>query len=578
VLRSHSIKLHPKVEPRLVAGAFIVLASRLLTFPRTPWELDEFHFLEAVREFDPLRHHPHPPGYPLFVFLGKVFHALIPDIFAALVALSIVSCVIGWIALYRAFQNWIDDADVAAAAALLFYLSAGMLIHSPLALADATAIMFLALLFHALSIESAIGAAVFASAAIGCRPQLAIPLLPALAIALFLCFRTWRQRAIAIAVFTLVSLCWLLPLVQATYGWRGFIDYEWTQAKYVVAHDAAASRGSKTLLRVAVRFILRAWGSTIAIAAVAILCAIGVLPFLRAWRRGMLPLAVFTFFHLGFATAAMDPADAVRYSLPALPLFALLAAFGLRALRIVWIGTTVLAALAFWYVSPILIDRVTSPSPMVAATRFISATMPRNTIVLYQAGTRSHVEWLLPGSRRRYLERAMREIYDSPDPAVVIIDGTTSDPDARTFAWRESEAYTKMTRNFGRRVTVDPLRPEERFLRVRGIHHLESAPDESPWRWLDPVAVLRLPPLGKPQVTLTFDLSSDAPYETNDVKVLVDGREAGSAIVKKTPVSVTVPAGSEIEIRAARSFRPDDVLHNQDKRLLAVQLVGVEQR
>ena len=46
MLRSHPIKLHPKVEPRLVAGAFIVLASRLLTFPRTPWELDEFHFLE----------------------------------------------------------------------------------------------------------------------------------------------------------------------------------------------------------------------------------------------------------------------------------------------------------------------------------------------------------------------------------------------------------------------------------------------------------------------------------------------------------------------------------------------------
>ena len=41
--------------------------------------------------------------------------------------------------------------------------------QSTLALADATAIMFLALLFHALSIESAAGAAVFASAAIGCR-------------------------------------------------------------------------------------------------------------------------------------------------------------------------------------------------------------------------------------------------------------------------------------------------------------------------------------------------------------------------------------------------------------------------
>src|SRR5215212_9622095 len=544
MLRSHPIQLHPKLEPRLIGGAVVVLASRLLTFPRTPWELDEFNFLEAVREFDPFRHHPHPPGFPLFVFLGKVFHALIPDPFAALVALSIVSCVIGWIALYRAFRNWIGDADVAAAAALLFYLSAGMLIHSSLALADATALMFLALLFHSLSIESAIGAAIFASAAIGCRPQLAIPLLPALAVALFVCFRTWRQRGIAIGVFTIASLLWLVPLVRATGGWNGFTDYEIRQAKYFAEHDAAASRGAKALLRVAARFSLRAWGSSIAIAAIGILCAIGALPLLRDWRRGMMPFAVFTFFHLGFATAAMDPADAVRYSLPALPLFALLALLGLRVLRAPWIGTAVLAALSFWYVRTILIDRVSGPSPIVAAARFIRQTTPRDAVVLYQAGTRPHVQWLLPDRQKRFLEVGMRRLYDAPAPAVVLIDGTTNDPDAHRFAWRESEAYTKMTRNFGRVITVDALRPEERFLRLHGIFHLESAPNAPAWRWLAPDAALRLPPLGKSRVTLTFNLSPDAPYAANDVRILVDGRDAGGATVKKTPVSVTVLSGT----------------------------------
>jgi len=570
--------------------------SRLLTFPRTPWELDEFHFLEAVRDFDPLRHHPHPPGYPLFVGLGKVFHALIPDPFAALVALSIVSCVIGWIALYRAFRNYVADADVAAVGALIFYLSAGMLVHSPLALADSTAIMFLALTFYALSIDSAIGAGVFASAAIGCRPQLAIPLLPALAVALFICLRTWRQRGIAILVFTLVSLAWLAPLVYATKGWNGFVGYELHQARYFIAHDAAASRGSKTLLRVAARFALRAWGSSITIAAIGILCALGIVPFLRLWRSTIIPFVVFTFAHLGFAITAMDPADAVRYSLPALPFFALLAALGLgnvataalsgrgaaegsgTHMLLKWIGTAVLAALSAWYVRPILIDRVTSPSPVVAAARFIDATLPRDTIVLYQAGTRPHVEWLLPAHQKHFLEHAMRRLYDSPAPVVVLMDGSSRDPDARTFSWRESEAYTKMTRDFGRSVTADPLRPEERFLRLRGIHHLESNAKDGQWRWLDPIATLRLPSLGRPVVALTFTLSRDAPYETNDVHILVDGREAGRGTVTKTPVTITVPSGNEIEIRSARSFRPDDVLHNRDQRLLAVQLVGLEQR
>ena len=579
-LRSQSINPHlRKLDWRLVTGAFIVLASRLLTFPRTPWELDEFHFLEAVRDFDPLRHHPHPPGYPLFVFLGKAFDFVIRDPFAALVTLSIVSCVIGWIALYRVFRKYTEDADVAAAGALIFYLSAAMLIHSPLALADSAAILFLALTFYALAKESAAGAAIFASAAIGCRPQLAIPLLPALAIALFVCLRTWKQRGIAVAVFTVASLAWLLPLVHATDGWKGFADYELHQARYFVSHDADASRGAKSLLRIAARFALRPWGSSITIAVVGILCAIGVVMFLLHWHRRIIPFVVFTFAHLGFAIAAMDPADAVRYALPALPFFALLAALGLRLLRIPWPGAIAIAALSFWYVRPILIDRVTTPSPMVAAARYIRANMPRNTVVLYQAGTRPHVEWLLPDYPKRFLERAMRELSDdTATPAVALVDGSLRDPDAHTFRWRDSEAYTKMTRNFGRVVTVDPLRPEERFLRLRGIHHLEGNAQDGQWRWLEPVAILELPRIGKGEVALTFVLSHDAPYDANDVQILVDQSEAGRASVTKTPVTIAVRSGRTIEIRSARSFRPDDTLRNRDRRWLAVQLLSVEQR
>src|SRR6476619_2162385 len=59
---------------REALGAALVLVSRILTAPRTPWENDEFLFAEAVRNFDPSRYHPHPPGFPLFVILGKAFN------------------------------------------------------------------------------------------------------------------------------------------------------------------------------------------------------------------------------------------------------------------------------------------------------------------------------------------------------------------------------------------------------------------------------------------------------------------------------------------------------------------------
>ena len=58
------------------AGALIVLLSRVYTMPRTFWESDELLFAGAVKKFDPWSSHPHPPGYPLYVGLGKLFNII----------------------------------------------------------------------------------------------------------------------------------------------------------------------------------------------------------------------------------------------------------------------------------------------------------------------------------------------------------------------------------------------------------------------------------------------------------------------------------------------------------------------
>src|SRR5436190_18343501 len=95
---------------REIVGALIVLVSRILTAPKTPWENDEFLFAEAVRKFDPSNYHPHPPGYPLFVLLGKFVALIVDDPWRALVIVSIIAAPIGFVALARAFRNWLDDA------------------------------------------------------------------------------------------------------------------------------------------------------------------------------------------------------------------------------------------------------------------------------------------------------------------------------------------------------------------------------------------------------------------------------------------------------------------------------------
>jgi len=51
-------------------------------------------------------------------------------------------------------------------------------------------------------------------------------------------------------------------------------------------------------------------------------------------------------------------------------------------------------------------------------------------------------------------------------------------------------------------------------------------------------------------------------------------------VVRRTPaaIDVALPAGPvEIEMHSQQAFAPASVLHNQDPRILAVQLVEVEQ-
>lgn len=561
-------------------GALIVLLVRIVTAPRTPWENDEFLFAEAVRKFEPLRYHPHPPGYPLFVLLGKVFAVVIHDPWRALVVLNIVLAPIGFIALNRALRKWIDDEQVAVAASLMFFLSAAMLVHGPLALSDATAMTFVCLAFASLDRPRELG--LWASAAIGARPPLLVPIVPLLVVAIAR-MRTTRQRIVCIVTFGVISLLWFLPLLVAAGGWDGLVGYETKQAAYFATHDAAMSRGAFTPAQVALRFLIHPWGAKLLTLPLLVLIAIGAYAFVRRWRP-LLPLIVFTAVQIIFELASMDPADGARYSIPIMVAFALAAALGLRAIgKPLPIAGAILFALGSgYYVRNILLPRMTGPSPPVAAADYVKSTFPPDTVVLFDLSMRPAVEWLLPDFQSMTLEAGLKRYYDQTQiPLALIADGGSHDPDARTFSWPESDAYGKLTRNHYRVVTADAVTKAERYEPVEGVYALERTIAGEEWRWLAPRAAIALPQ-GFDKVTVTLALSHDAPFASNPTLVLVNGRPEANVNVTRQASSATVELipllPPEIEFRSARSFRPADALKNRDPRTLAVELVRVEQK
>lgn len=59
-----------------VLAGLLVFAALLASFPEKLWHWDEFQLAYGVTNFDLARHEPHPPGYYLFVVLGRALEPL----------------------------------------------------------------------------------------------------------------------------------------------------------------------------------------------------------------------------------------------------------------------------------------------------------------------------------------------------------------------------------------------------------------------------------------------------------------------------------------------------------------------
>ncbi len=592
-----SIAPRRRISPAALAGFVAVVLVRALTLPRSLWEMDEVLFARAIERFDPLSHRPHPPGYPLLVGLGKAFNLVFHDPFASLVALSFVSSLVGFVALVAAFRRIAGEGSerVAVAGALLFHLSPAMLVQAPLPMSDPPALMFIALALWAAavlaqegSVLAAIGLGAAASAAIGCRPQLALAVLPMLAVALWQA-PSWRRRAEALAAFTVVSLLWFIPLVVATGGPRGLLEHEIKQMRYVGAHDARTSRRGCSPSRVFKRFVSHPWGRRKLAGPVLLLAFAGVarLGWLR--RSAALPLGVLSAVQLAVCLKVMDPADAARYALPWVLGVAFAAAAGCEALaRLIrrpaaaWVPVAAILAVSFLCALPVLKIRSTSVAPPVRAVNWVKRNLPAKTMILVDEEMAPHASYLLSKFDLSLVDDGLRRAAKRPKaPVYLLAEGESRWKGAMNFRWPSSDAYRRLTRNHYRVVSLSPVPPNYRFQVVRGVYRWEPTIRDARWRWMDADAAILLFPKGIRAIAVTLGLDASAPLPSNSVTVSVNGAPAAALeIPRGASRRIELPrlacGPCEIGFRSARSFVPAAAESAPEARRLAVQLLAVE--
>ncbi len=565
----------------LVIATGALAAVLWFAMPATPWEFDELLFVQSIQHYDPLVHHPPPPGYPLFVFAAKAARLLFRNNFVTLVWLNYLASIAAFALLAIAFARLADDAMRGIAGAVLFFFAPSMIVDSTLAMSDPGAV---ALVAAALFVRNPALAGGFAALAVGWRPQFAIFVVPWLFVTIART-RGWRNRAVAAGVFAVVCVAWLVPLVVATGGVDRLIRFESSQAGYLAQHDADVSRSGWTPPMVAARFIAHPWGTKVMSFPVLALAAFGAWWSLRTRNWRVLPLAIAGIAYLAFALRFMDPADGARYAIPVTLVVAFFGGVGLakatedRGPRTEAVALAVFAAGSLIYTSSVISQRAGSPSPPFRAAQFAKWTYPQNAVVLYELPLWPHAQVFFAGREQLRVDDGLAQYFDRPDvPLFLYADGVSHAPGARAFQWAPSDAYSKLTRNHYRVVSVIPMPPERRFRAVRGVYVPEREIEGDEWRWLDSPAAIQLPHGGARTVTLRVGLPVLSPIEVNTLTITVDGAPARTVEVhrgQRLDVALPVPAGAPLlGFTAARTFVPAEVPGslNRDPRRLAVKL------
>ena len=209
---------------KAAAPAILVVATALTRFvfrSHYLYDIDSVNFALALKRFDPSVHQPHPPGYFLYVYLGRLANLIFHDDNAALVAISVMFSCAAVAMVFVLTDCWFGRSS-AGFAGMIFVFSPLAWFHGTVALTYIAEAFFSALVGY-LSWRINLGATryLLATAAVlgiaaGFRPSSLFMLGP---LFLFSIRKTSRkQAACGICVLTVTLLAWSIPMIQISGG------------------------------------------------------------------------------------------------------------------------------------------------------------------------------------------------------------------------------------------------------------------------------------------------------------------------------------------------------------------------
>ena len=559
----------------VIAATAVAAISRLFALARTPWDWDELLFMLSLDHFNVSLHHPHPPGFPLYVLAAKGIAKLGLTNFHSLQALSLLGAIGVVPAMFFLCRELRVRFSTSLSAALLLAFFPNVWFYGGGAWSDVPSMTLVVAAIAFLLAGCRDARAYFAGALIlavsaGFRPQNllvgCVPLLIASAL-------QWRRSAARVAgAFALIAVIVALSYAAAAWvtGLPEYMEASREHRAYIMRVDSFLSPARPPLWRVFDDFFVAPYHApaiNIIVTALVLISIVRLRPHVLVALASFGPLALVSWL-------VLDHYSASRFSIGYAPLIALLAADGLqlvaRHAAIEALASAIVIALMIVWTWPALSVVRSSVAPPVAAVEWIRSrhAAPLAGAIYVSADMIPFAQWYLGDYRLHFLDRLQRPpIWPA---GYYLFEGATKR--GPSFVRTHGRLW-ELVRHRYFDVSVRPI-PS---LVVFGNGW--SAEERSPariWRWMGRRSEAVLPPLeGPARLTLSFYIPRDA-IAAPKVVIRLNGAVVdafrGEATNVDRQIMVQARSPNVLEIETDRVVLP----WAGDERTLGLRLNAIE--
>ena len=514
------------------AMAVVCGASRFLALSRSLWEWDEALFCLGMRDYDVALHHPHPPGFPVYIGAAKIARLFTNSDFHALQAVNIIAGLFLFPAMFMLARELRLRFTTAVMASALLAFFPNVWFFGGTGFSDVPSIVLVifavAFLFRGCRDTNSyfIGAFLLALS-VGIRPQnLLVGIFPAAISTWYRARASVRDVVFAALIGAGVVGVAYASAIHATGELAPYVNAVRAHGDYITRIDSFHNPDRPPLWRLVERFFVKQYGQPGLGYATTLFVLISIGAAIRERDRRMLFNAA-TFGPFAIAAWLMlDRYSVVRFSIGYAPMFAIFAADGIarlarRAQFEVLLGGALILGFVIW-TWPGLKDARTTVGPSLLGIDAVRQHLDPNRSELYVAFSMTpFIDYMVPQwpYHRVADERAM-PLTEPSKPAFLLTEIDHTKPTGWVFS-RDRGPLWNISRRHYFEVALEPLTQLPRFDTGWFLPE-RSGPEE--WRWMSGRSVTILPPSsGTSKLRIQFDVPDELMGAPPTITFLMNG-------------------------------------------------------